>query len=482
LSDRVFVNYRQRGADGGLLPHVLFVEALADRLGAHFGGDTVYLDTTLRPGHPYPEALRARVADAAVLLVVIHPGWSADMEARAGRHKDWVQEEIATAIEAGIRLLPVLLDGAEQPAHAGLPPAIRALADAQAVPLRFGSLAGDIAPVIAEIEMIVAPDVPDRVTPVAPLPDRGRVLAVLGLLLACCLFSAAVTLTDSLPLRELPPAVVLAIMAGPAMLYLVVIVLIAACRYVIRRPMAWMDERLVRLPDRAFVVFGFGVLVVAMCLVALIAVAGTGLSSDALMLTMVVSVGTLVAMGVFWLRNQDKTPDWPAAPARPTALWVQKALVDLDRRLDTWSKPLPLRHQREALIALSAIRGALATMSEPSSRTLLAWWRTRSPWITLPHSTLACAALALATTALVLHWNTGGPDLLSTVLWLGATLLTVGSYWGSLALEHRRDRWQTRTVAETTPARLAVLEARLAELSQPGLIAVRHRNESALPG
>jgi hypothetical protein len=62
LSDKIFVNYRQRGADGTLLPHVLLVESLANRLATHFDRDTVYLDTTLRPG----EATRTRSAPGSL--------------------------------------------------------------------------------------------------------------------------------------------------------------------------------------------------------------------------------------------------------------------------------------------------------------------------------------------------------------------------------------------------------------------------------
>jgi len=237
---------------------------------------------------------------------------------------------------------------------------------------------------------------------------------------------------------------------------------------------ARFDEQLARTPDRAFVVFGSGVLVVAICQLTLMVVWGSGLDSAAAVAIMVASVSVLVAMGVCWLRNQERTPDWPHAPASPTPFWVRKALVDLEDRLDTWPAPLSLRQQREAFVALSAIHGALAAISDASSQRLLTWWRTRSPWLTLPHSALASAALTLSTTALALQWSAEGPDLVSTLLWLGATMLTVGAYWGSLTFEHSRERWQIRTVAEATIERLAALEDRLSELSQPGLIAIHH--------
>ncbi|HEU5474847.1 MAG TPA: toll/interleukin-1 receptor domain-containing protein [Actinophytocola sp.] len=474
MSDKVFISYRQRDANGELLPHALLVESLADRLSTHLGRDAVYFDTTLRPGDPYPAALRVRLSEAAVLVVVIHAGWLADLEARADRHPDWVHEEIATAIATGIRLVPVVLDGARLPGRDQLPPTIRALADAQAINLRFGSLADGITAAIAEIDLIVAPDVPDHVTPVRPLPDRSRLLTALMLFLASAVLGAFAAVTESVPLPELPPAMVTAVLAGAMLFYLLVILVVAAGAYALRRPVAWMDERLVRTPNRAYVVFGLGVALVSMCQVALMAVVGTGLSSTAVMLTMAVSISFLALMGLFWLRNQESTPDWPHAPVSPTPIWVRKALVDLKQRLDTWPAPLPLRRQREALVALSAIRGALATMTTSATQPLLAWWRTWSPWVTLPHATMAGVALVLATMALVLHWTAEGLTPVSILLWLGAVLCTIGVYWGSLAFVRGRERWDIRAVAETTPAQLTALEERLSELSRPGLIAIHH--------
>jgi hypothetical protein len=466
----VFVNYRQRDATGTLLPHVLLVEALADGLATRFGKKSVYLDTTLRPGEPYPDALRARVADAAVLLVVIHPGWLTDLAARADRHKDWVLEEIATAIASGIRLLPVVLDGATLPSHPELPARIRALADAQAVPLRFGSLAAGVNALIAEIELIVAPDVPDQVIPVEPLPDRSRLFAVLLLFLASGLLGSLSVLSDLLPFPGLPAALATALIAGVPLFYLIVILLVTTVVYAIRRPMAWYDDRLVRTPNRAYVVFGIGILLVSMCMVGLMAIAALGFGVNALLLTLAVAASIVIVMGLIWGHQQSPTT-WPHNPVRPTPISVQRAMVDLEKHLTSWQAPISLADHRNALMAMSHIRGALKTMSDPSTRTLLAWWRTRSPWITLPHSTLVALALTLCTTALVLHWTAEGPDLLGAMLWLGSVLLTIGAYWGSVALEHRRERWRIHVLAQAVPDRLIELADRLAELSRPGLIA-----------
>lgn len=472
----MFVNYRQRDAGGALLPHAQLVEALADRLGTHFGRDQVYLDTTLRPGTPYPDALRDRVADAAVLVVVLHAGWLADLADRAERRRDWVHEEIAIALQAGVRVVPLVLHDARLPTREELPDAIRGLADAQAVPLRFGSLAAGLRAAVAEIELVVAPDEPAPVAAVPPLPDRGRLVAVVGLLLLCGLLGTFTAVTGMLPFPELPAPQVAAVLAGIPVFFLLVLCAISGCRYALRRPMGWLDERLVRTQNRAFVLFGLGVVAVGLCLVALMAVAALGFTTDALLLSILVAVGVLMLMGLGWLRNQEHTPDWPRAPAQPTPIWVLKAYDELDRRLGSWTAPLPLSRRRDALLALGKIRGALATMSAPESTTPLAWWRTRNPWVTLTHAALVGVALALATTGVVLQWVAAGPDPTSTLLWSVAAAGTTGAYLGTLVFEYRYARWQVDTVAAGAEARLEPLERRLATLSEPGLIAAHHVN------
>jgi hypothetical protein len=385
----VFINYRQRDASGALRPEALLVEALAERLTSSLGENTVYLDTTLRPGAPYADALRARLADTAVLIVIIHPGWLADIEARAGRRMDWVHEEISAAVQAGIRLLPVVLDGAELPDHARLPPAIRALADFQAVHVRFGAWEEGIAATIAEIELIVAPEVPEQIIGVAPLPDRGRRVVVLVVLFTCVLISALGTVIRVLPqlTAGLSFALGAAVIAVLGMLYLAVILALSVCRFTVRRSLVWLDERLAEVPDREFRVYGAGAFVVTLALSGL-AIGKLGISVDVIGLIEIAVFCALAAVGMYWLRQREITPEWPYPPPRPTPTWVRKALFDLERHLagdvQGWAAPLTLRRQRETQTAMAAIRGALETMSNPTADTLRGWWRTRSPWVTVP--------------------------------------------------------------------------------------------------
>ncbi len=478
MSGKIFVNYRQRDAAGALLPHALLVEALADQLSVHFGREAVYFDTTLRVGEPYPAALRARLAETDVLVVVIHSTWLPDLADRSGRHVDWVHDEIATAIENGVRLLPVVLTGATMPQRQDLPAAIGELAHAQGVELRFGSLAAGVRSVLAEIELVVSPQTPELAVVVEPLPDRTRVGAAVGVLMLAVLLGCANTAVGFVPFPELSAVGNAALFAGLPTFYLLIFLLISASRFALRRPMDWLDERLARTPNRAFVVFGAGVFSLGLGMVTLMLVATSGLDADTLIVAEIIVFGAVLVMGIAWLRNQGRTPDWPRRPAAATPFWVRHACVELETRLRSWTAPLPLARQRDARLALANIRSAVAAVNAPESLRLFGWWRKRSPWVTLSHTGLAASAIVLATLAVVLDWTADGPDLVGVLWWLGAAVVITGCYLGAIAFEYGCDRAQVNAINASIEERLAALEDQLAVLSEPGLIAPHHLRPS----
>jgi hypothetical protein len=148
----IFINYRS-GA------HAASVEALAERLRARFGVHQVFLDVDSIPaGARYPDELRRRIASADVVLVVIHPGWSSAADEHGqrllDRPDDWVVMEIATALQRGKHVIPVLLD--TEPLCAGeLPPSIRDLALLQGLPIRRGSFSDDVRQLIDKLPKLV---------------------------------------------------------------------------------------------------------------------------------------------------------------------------------------------------------------------------------------------------------------------------------------------------------------------------------------
>jgi hypothetical protein len=137
----IFISYRRQDSQG-------FAGRLADDLIEAFGEHRVFRDVEIRPGDDFTYALREAVAGCDVLLAVISRGWlharTLSGHRRLFQSNDWVRVEIETALDRGIRVVPVLVGGATMPGADNLPPSLAALAARQAFVLRDDRWAGDI--------------------------------------------------------------------------------------------------------------------------------------------------------------------------------------------------------------------------------------------------------------------------------------------------------------------------------------------------
>jgi TIR domain len=123
---RIFVNYRRQDASAQ-------AARLHDRLIAReaFGKANVFMDVDrLRAGQRFEDELNRALAATDVFVSVIGSRWAELLaERQASGERDYVREEIATALARGIPVIPVLVDRAPLPARADLPADIRALVD-----------------------------------------------------------------------------------------------------------------------------------------------------------------------------------------------------------------------------------------------------------------------------------------------------------------------------------------------------------------
>ncbi|MET8560871.1 toll/interleukin-1 receptor domain-containing protein [Streptomyces flaveolus] len=127
---RVFLSFRK--PDSRWMRDRVY-RALSDRLGA----DAIFKSgTSIPPGADFAEILRRQAAECELMCVLIGPGW---LDARGedgvrllDRAHDWVRLEIATALRAGNRVVPVLLgDATMLPDASALPAEIAELARLQ---------------------------------------------------------------------------------------------------------------------------------------------------------------------------------------------------------------------------------------------------------------------------------------------------------------------------------------------------------------
>lgn len=141
MSGIIFISYR-RGDGGGSAGR------LYDRLEQEFGRERVFFDVdTIAPGQDFVQVLGDKVDTCDVLLAVIGRSWL-DARDEAGQRRldsseDFVRIEVAHALSAGKRVIPVLVDGAQVPNRESLPDDLKPLTRRNAVRVSHESFKAD---------------------------------------------------------------------------------------------------------------------------------------------------------------------------------------------------------------------------------------------------------------------------------------------------------------------------------------------------
>lgn len=141
MAGRIFFSYRRdtNAAAAG---------RLYDRLLQSFGRHHLFMDVEgIEPGVDFVRALNERLSECGALVAIIGPGWL-DAKNRSGRRRlddpnDYVRLEIETALNRDIRVIPVLVDGAQMPQASELPSSLGALARRQGVEISHARFASD---------------------------------------------------------------------------------------------------------------------------------------------------------------------------------------------------------------------------------------------------------------------------------------------------------------------------------------------------
>lgn len=126
---RIFISYRREGGSG-------FAGRLAEDLERRFGANEVFRDVDdIASGDDFVERLNSALRGCRVLLAVLDKTWLSASNSQGRRlddPKDFVRTEIATALRNGVRVIPVLVEGATMPSEQDLPNSIKSLARRQA--------------------------------------------------------------------------------------------------------------------------------------------------------------------------------------------------------------------------------------------------------------------------------------------------------------------------------------------------------------
>ena len=116
---RIFISYRRSDTQG-------YAGRLSDSLEAYFGGKRVFRDIEdIKGGSEYAKDIEKSLSSADAVIVLMGPNWLSvtgeDGKRRIDDPEDWVSQEIVTAIEQGIRVFPVLIEGTVLPRKDELP-------------------------------------------------------------------------------------------------------------------------------------------------------------------------------------------------------------------------------------------------------------------------------------------------------------------------------------------------------------------------
>ena len=129
----IFITYRRKESR----PHArLIFQDLRKR----YRRGRVFMDVDgLKPGENFRDKIGRQLEGCTVLLALIGPQWAQvrDEQGALRLHdeRDFVRMEIATALQRGITVIPVLIEGARMPPAAGLPVDLHPMLDLHAFTL-----------------------------------------------------------------------------------------------------------------------------------------------------------------------------------------------------------------------------------------------------------------------------------------------------------------------------------------------------------
>jgi transcription termination factor Rho len=174
-SKGVFLSYRREDA-------APYARLLQIQLSQRIPEAQVFIDLdSIEPGLDFAEVIREAVDSCAVLVALIGHQWVtlADEEGRrrVDNPDDYVRFEIQTALERGVRVIPVLVNGAKPLQHQQLPIELHKFARLNAFELSYsryeydaGRLLDLIQRVLAEVRDLPGTDRPARSGPIVAQP------------------------------------------------------------------------------------------------------------------------------------------------------------------------------------------------------------------------------------------------------------------------------------------------------------------------
>jgi hypothetical protein len=152
---------------------------LYDRLQAEFGKGTIFMDFDSIPyGVDFREHIKTTLQRAKVVIAIIGPEWCGGRDPsnrRIDDPTDFVRLEVASALENGIPIIPVLVNNTPMPDAKSLPAELEGLAFRNGLALDTGiDFHHHADRLIAGIHRVVDPPAPPTLPPAPPTPPKAE--------------------------------------------------------------------------------------------------------------------------------------------------------------------------------------------------------------------------------------------------------------------------------------------------------------------
>lgn len=222
---KVFLSYRR---DDG----AAYAGRLYDRLAAEFGTGQVFMDIDqIEPGEDFVEVIETNIGVSTVLVVLIGRQWTSLVDQAGSRRldnpEDFVRLEVDTALERGIRIIPVLVGGASMPLAQDVPQPLRPLTRRQAIELSDLRFHSDVDHLIETIEKKAGVEGAVVVNDLQPKYSES----------AESVASDAKDASDTVDVRVAPPT------KRPAKLWLGRLLMLATIGFIASLGVGWMHPR-----------------------------------------------------------------------------------------------------------------------------------------------------------------------------------------------------------------------------------------------
>ncbi|WP_405619694.1 toll/interleukin-1 receptor domain-containing protein [Streptomyces sp. NBC_00076] len=146
---KIFISYRREDT-------APYAGWLQDRLAQHYGASKVFMDVAyLQPGTDFPRIIGQAIATCDALIALIGTDWlglTVDGNSRIQDPADWVRLEIESALNQGIRVIPLLVQGAQVPSPGALPSSLERIRDKNCLTLSYTTFSDDVRRLISALD------------------------------------------------------------------------------------------------------------------------------------------------------------------------------------------------------------------------------------------------------------------------------------------------------------------------------------------